>query len=197
LQAAKCWDHERQRPFALHLAEHPGETELLKSGSGRLADFFRASGILPDDFQPPGLSPVTYAERLGLLDAETLAVHCVHLDERDIGILARRRVNVCLCPRSNAFIDVGRAPAGKLLRAGINLCLGTDSLTSNSDLNLWKELEFFLARNPCSPMETLRMITVNPARALKIDHDYGTLESGKKACWSIVPKSLDPLFRQK
>ena len=191
LQAAKTWDHERQRPFALHLAEHAGETELLQTGRGELADFFRAAGILPDDFRPPGLSPTAYAEKLGLLDDSTLAVHCVHLDDRDIATLARHRVNVCLCPRSNAFIGVGKAPYERLARAGLNLCLGTDSLTSNSDLDLWKELEFLLGQSGFTILDALAMVTINPARALKIDPDYGSLESGKKACWSIVPDSFN------
>ena len=120
----------------------------------------------------------------------TLAIHCIELDQSDIDILARRRVNVCLCPRSNAFIGVGRAPWEKLHKNGVNLCLGTDSLTSNHNLNLWHELEFLLAeKNSIMDLETgLKMLTLNPAQALSIDTDFGTLEPGKKALWSIVPE---------
>ena len=190
LQAAKIWNRKRQRPFALHLAESSGESELLSNGRGELADFFRAAEILPPDFKAPGSSPVAYAESLRLLDEMTLAIHCVELNQSDIETLARHRVNVCLCPRSNAFIGVGQAPWEKLNQAGINLCLGTDSLTSNHDLNLWHELEFLLATNNSSiNFETgLKMLTINPAQALAIDTYYGTLASGKKAAWSIVPE---------
>ena len=172
------------------MAESSGESELLSNGRGELADFFRAAEILPPDFKAPGSSPVAYAESLSLLDEMTLAIHCVELNQSDIETLARHRVNVCLCPRSNAFIGVGQAPWEKLNQAGINLCLGTDSLTSNHDLNLWHELEFLLATNNSSiNFETgLKMLTINPAQALAIDTYYGTLASGKKAAWSIVPE---------
>ena len=190
LQAAKTWNRKRQRPFALHLAESSDESELLNTGRGELADFFRDADILPPNFRAPGSSPVTYADRLQLLDETTLAIHCVKLDQSEIETLARRRVNVCLCPRSNAFIDVGRAPWEKLDQAGINLCLGTDSLASNHDLNLWHELEFLLAENNSTIdfATGLAMLTKNPARALAINTDYGTLEPGKRAVWSIVPE---------
>ncbi len=189
LQAAKNWNRKQQRPFALHLAESSGENELIHDGRGELADFFRAADILPSNFQAPGCSPITYAENLQLLDESTLAIHCVEIDQRDIETLARHRVNVCLCPRSNAFIGVNRAPWEKLNKNSVNLCLGTDSLTSNHDLNLWHELEFLLTeKNSHMDLETgLKMLTVNPAQALAIDTDFGTLETGKKALWSVVP----------
>ena len=190
LQAAKAWDRQKKRPFALHLAESTGESELLLSGRGELADFFREASILPPDFKAPGCSPVAYAEKLDLLDEMTLAIHCVQLEHRDIDILARHRVNVCLCPRSNAFINVGRAPWEKLHAAGINLCLGTDSLTSNQDLDLWNELTYLLNTNNSALDFTtaLKMLTLNPARALAIDNDFGTLAPGRIAAWSIVPE---------
>ncbi len=190
LQAAKKWDQQRLRPFALHMAESCGESELLLNGRGELADFFRDAGILPLDFVAPGCSPVAYAEKLHLLDKMTLAIHCVKLDQSDIDTLARHRVNVCLCPRSNSFINVGRTPWEKLDKAGVNLCLGTDSLTSNYDLNLWHELEFLLTEDK-SAMDFptgLKMLTINPAQALAINTDYGTLEPGKIAAWSVVPE---------
>ncbi|MBN2809771.1 MAG: amidohydrolase family protein [Deltaproteobacteria bacterium] len=189
LQAAKAWDRRQHRPFALHLAESQGESELLSNGRGQLADFFREAGILPPEFQAPGCSPVAFADQLKLLDKMTLAIHCVELTQSDIEILARRRVNVCLCPRSNAFIGVGRAPFAKMLQAKINLCLGTDSLTSNHDLNLWHELEFLQhnVKTNLNLQTSLAMLTRNPAQALALNHDYGTLEPGKIALWSVIP----------
>jgi len=190
MQAAKKWDQQKLRPFALHLAESASETELLLNGRGELADIFKEAGIMPLDFKAPGCSPVAYAERLDLLNEMTLAIHCVQLEQSDIQILARHRTNVCLCPRSNDFINVGRAPWEKLHKAGVNLCFGTDSLTSNHDLNLWHELEFLLGENN-SAMNFelgLKMLTINPSRALAIDTDYGTLEPGKRAAWSIIPE---------
>jgi len=198
LQAAFKWCQKEYKPFALHLAESPAELEMLDRGRGEMADFFRETGILPPDFKPPGLSPISYAERLGLLSRHTLAIHCVHPVSDDIETLARRRVNVCLCPRSNAFIGVGRAPWEQFAAAGINLCLGSDSLTSNHDLNLWHELEFLCAFSPGTlDLESgLALLTRNAARALNLNRDYGSLEAGKIARWSIVPGNILNLFRR-
>jgi cytosine/adenosine deaminase-related metal-dependent hydrolase len=94
LRHAKTWSRTRQRPFSLHLAESSEELELLASGAGDLAAFYRAAGVLPEGFAPPGVSPVAYAERLGLLDNTTLAVHAVHVDAADIATLARAGTSV-------------------------------------------------------------------------------------------------------
>ncbi len=194
LRSCKAWTNARGLPFTLHLAEHEGEVELLATGTGEFADLLRRR-LLPDWFRPPGLSPVAYAEHLGLLDAATLAVHCVHLEPQDIALLAGRDVTVCLCPRSNASIGAGRAPVERLRAAGVRLCLGTDSLASNADLNLWNELRFFLENSsvPCTLVEALAMLTATPARAMGMQHRLGTLEPGRLARYSIVPEDLATL----
>jgi len=191
LRSAKEWDRARNRPFSLHLAELEEETELLAAGRGALAETLRPLG-LNSDFHVPGLSPVAYADELGLLDAHTLAVHCVHIGDADIEILKNKKVNVCLCPRSNALIGVGRAPLEKLRRAGINICLGTDSLASNHDLNLWSELIFLLENCPThiSLDEFLGWMTLNPARAFGLDGLLGSIEAGKLARFSVLPEEL-------
>jgi len=193
LQAGKAWDRARNRPYSIHLAEHVGEVELLATGRGSFAELLRGR-ILPKEFAAPSLSPVAYADKLGLLDERTLAVHCVHVDNADIALLHARGVNVCLCPRSNLYIGVGRAPVEKFWAAGLNLCLATDSLASNQDLDLWNELRFFLENSAtrCTLAEALALVTVNPAQALGIDTAFGTLEPGKRAAVSIVPPNLAP-----
>ncbi|MCF8105257.1 MAG: amidohydrolase family protein [Desulfohalobiaceae bacterium] len=191
LQLIKGWCREQGHPFAVHLAEHPGEVELLTTGQGRLAGILK-KGLLPESFTPPGLTPVTFADRLGLLDPGTLAVHVVYASPEEIELLARRGAAVCLCPRSNALIGVGRAPAEKLLAAGIDVCLGTDSLCSNTDLDLFAEAAFF-ARDLHLDLgleQLLALITRNPARILNMDKEIGTLERGKRALFSLVPEEL-------
>jgi cytosine/adenosine deaminase-related metal-dependent hydrolase len=188
LRAAKRWCSERGRPFSLHLAEHPDETEQMLTGGGEFAEVLRKGGVLPAGWEPPGCRPVEYADRLGLLDAGTIAVHCVQLDEADVAILAARGVTVCLCPRSNEYIAVGRAPWRALRDAGVPLCLGTDGLSSNHDLNLWNEALEFLGK-PDGPgfAEVLGWLTAVPARHLSPAGRYGTLEPGAQAGYSIVP----------
>ncbi|WP_243357602.1 amidohydrolase family protein [Fundidesulfovibrio terrae] len=189
LRAAKAWDTARGKPFSIHLAEHEGETELLAAGTGAFADFMRER-ILPKDFIAPGLSPVAWADALGLLDSRTLAVHAVHVSKSDIEILKGRGATVCLCPRSNEIIGVGRAPARALLDAGVPCCLGTDSLASAPDLNLFEELSALLAFCPLSPHEALSLLGPVPARALGF-HRLGRLAPGSPARFAVLPTDLE------
>ena len=193
LQAAKQWDTAHARPFSIHLAEHPGEVELLATGSGDFADFMRQR-ILSADFTPPGLSPVAWADALGLLDEHTLAVHAVHVSREDAATLARRGVTACLCPRSNEIIGSGRANPRMLLDAGVPCCLGTDSLTSVPDLNLWEELRALLAFTALSEREALSLVTSAPARALGFDH-LGRFFPGASPRFALLPPDLEAALR--
>ncbi len=191
-QAIKRWCARHALPFTLHLSEVPGENELFQRGSGDFADFMRLRRILPKGFAASGLTAVAYAQELGLLDGHTLAVHCVQVDERDIRILAQSGAFVCLCPRSNAWIGVGVAPVAALHAAGVPLCLGTDSFASTPSLDLWDDLRAVKALLPsATPLSALLdLVTRNPAKALSIDADHGSLEVGKRASWTILPEDL-------
>lgn len=192
-QAVKRWCDDRGLPFSLHLAEVPGENELFLRGDGALAVFLRERRILPKGFCVPGMSAVGFAAELGLLNGRTLAVHCVQVTEDDMSVLAQSGVFVCLCPRSNRGIGVGDAPAAALRAAGIPLCLGTDSLASVRSLDLWDEAR--AVRSLLTPRtalgEVVSMMTLNPARVLGLDRDYGSLEVGKRAVWSVLPGDLE------
>lgn len=191
---ARQWCAARGLPFCLHLAEHEDELECLGSGTGALYDMLRCR-VLPDDWRAPGLGPVAWAASLGLLGPGTLAVHCVRCDDADISLLAQSGCGVCLCPRSNAAIDVGHAPASQLAERGVLLVLGTDSLASNVDLDVWNEAEFFLQKNILPANALLRMATVNGAFVLRCLQQSGTLEKGKAFCYRIFPGGTNSLFR--
>jgi cytosine/adenosine deaminase-related metal-dependent hydrolase len=192
-QAVKGWCESRQLPFSLHLAEVPGENELFLRGEGEFASFLRTRGILPRGFRAPGMSAVQFAGELGLLNERTLAVHCVQVDRDDVKILAQSGAFVCLCPRSNAGIGVGEAPAADLHAAGVPLCLGTDSLASVQSLDLWEELRAVRKLLPAALAlkDLLPLVTINPARALGLWQDYGSLEVGKRAAWAVLPRDLE------
>lgn len=192
-QTIKQWCVSRDLPFSLHLAEAPGENELFRTGRGDFADFLRARRILPKGFAPPGLSAVRFAHELGLLDGRTLAVHCVQLDESDVDILAASGASVCLCPRSNRWIGVGDAPVAALHASQVPLCLGTDSLASVPDLDLWQELHVVRALLPASVSLTdlLALVTRNPARLLGVDAEIGSLDAGKRALWTVLPEDME------
>jgi cytosine/adenosine deaminase-related metal-dependent hydrolase len=188
LQLARQDCENRGHAFTMHLAEHDEELHCLLNGRGPLGDLLRERGVLPHDYRPPGKRPVGYAHELGLLGENTLAVHCVHCNGREAELLAATGTTVCLCPRSNAAINTGgEAPADLFLDRGVLLCLGTDSLASNSDMNLWNEARALRAALPAQAL--LRLVTVNAAYALRRP-ELGRLAPGCRAAWAVLPEDF-------
>jgi len=175
-------------PFSIHVAESAAETELLFDGSGPLAELFKERGFWDASWEPPGLSPVEYLDRLGVLSPRTLAVHCVQLRPLDRSRLQARGVTVITCPRSNRRLGVGKCPVFDLLREGIPVALATDSLASAPDLDLFAEMHALRLEQPSlAPAVILRMATLNGAAALGIGDRLGTIEPGKLAELVVVP----------
>jgi len=88
-----------------------------------------------------GVSPVEYLDALGMLNERLVAVHCVWLSLEDAYLLAERRANVVDCTVSNLKLSSGISPLNYLIEAGTNVCLGTDSASSNNNLNLFEEMK--------------------------------------------------------
>jgi 5-methylthioadenosine/S-adenosylhomocysteine deaminase len=136
-----------------------------------------------------GMRPIARLDRLGLIGAETIAVHAVHLDDRDIETLARRGAHVAHCPSSNLKLASGFSPVARLAEAGVGIGLGTDSAASNNRLDLFSELRLasLLAKAVSGSAEALpaftavEMATLGGARALGLDNRIGSLEPGKAA----------------
>ncbi len=167
--------------FPLHVAESSAEIEFLQSGHGPFRDFIIERLGSVDFFEPPGCGAVEYLDRLGVLDAGTISVHAVHISADEAALLATRQAKVCLCPGSNRFLGVGRAPVPMLLEQGLKPCLGTDSLASNEELNLWREMQIMQEDHPAvDPGEIFSMATSHGAAALGRS-DLGSLAMGKAA----------------
>ncbi len=136
-----------------------------------------------------GMTPLARLERLGILGHGTIGVHAVHVDETDIGRLARHRCSVVHCPTSNMKLASGVAPVSKLHRAGIVTALGSDGAASNNRLDLFQEMRHaaLLAKvteqdATAIPAHTaLRMATLDGARALRLDGETGSIVPGKLA----------------
>lgn len=192
LQQVKENNTKHGQVFSIHLAEHDDEVGMLMGLRTSYYKLLERFNMIGHYFAPPMMSPVAYAHSLGLLDGDTLAVHCVKLSNKDIELLKDSKASICLCPRSNSYIGVGRGPWEKLLASGLNICLGTDSIASNYDLSLYNELGYFLDNldGDMTLACALSLITNNPAKALKVDNFFGTIEPGKQPCFSVVPDTL-------
>ena len=118
----------------------------------------------------------------GFLDARVLAVHCVQMTPADLERLAGRGSTLVTCPRSNFHTGAGAPPIEDFYDAGVHVAVGTDSLASAPDLNVFAELATMRALAPTVPAASLLdSATWQGARALGFDADYGTIEPGKSA----------------
>jgi cytosine/adenosine deaminase-related metal-dependent hydrolase len=175
---------DRLRPpiMSVHLGESAEEVQLLRDGSGPWRTMLEQIGAWRADWQPPGCRPVEYLDRLGVLAPGTLVVHAVQLTDRELERLAALSCAVVTCPRSNIWVGVGRPPAGRFFASGVAVAIGTDSLASTPDLNMFGELAALAAAAPGVPARRLvESATIVGARALGFDRDYGTIEAGKRA----------------
>ena len=180
LRQVKEWGRARGKIIAIHAAESEEEILFLQSGQGPLRDLLEERGHEPDRWEVPGCTTITYLDRLGFLDSLTLCVHAVQLSKEEVQTLESSRAGVCLCPRSNLFIGHGLPPVKELLAAQISCSIGTDSLASNADLNLFEEMAVLMENCSISPDVVLTMATLGGARNLGVAPSYGSLEKGKR-----------------
>ncbi len=182
IKAIKEWDNKKGFPYSIHAAESKEEVEFLKTGRGPFRELLEERGHWPLNFELPRCSPIKYLKRLGVLDENTICVHCVNLEEEDIEILSRTKVHCCLCPRSNIFLGVGQAPVYDMWKAGIKLCLGTDSLASNDRLSIFAEMSSLSRISPSlDPFEILKAATFGGADALGMLERFGSILPGKSS----------------
>lgn len=151
-----------------------------------------------------GKTPVGYLDDIGLFQLPVLAAHCVHVDAKDIEILARNNVGVAHCPESNMKLASGAAPVADLLKAGVNVGLGTDGAASNNNLDLLGEmrsaalLQKFCTGDPTvMPASTaLRTATASGARVLGLTGEIGLLKEGMKADLILIDKRQPHFYPQ-
>ncbi len=181
LQAIKAWTKKYNLPFSLHVAESPEEVEFLMTGKGPIRELLEGRGQWSASFVAPGLRPVKYLDRLGILDEDTICVHLSQATEKEISLLSRRRARPCICLRSNTFLGVGIPKVNLMLKLGLKPCLGTDSLASNDKLSILAEMATVHRFFPeISPEIIFKMATIWGAEALK-QQGIGYIAPGARA----------------
>ena len=168
-------------PLATHLAETQAEEELLADHRGPFVDFLRGLGV----WAPEGLArSAQHILDLCQGPTPTAFVHGNYLREESIP----DNGSIVYCPRTHAAFGHAPHPFRQLLRRGVRVCLGTDSLASNPDLDLLAEARFLLQKHPDTPGEVvLHMATLSGAQTLGWADETGSLEAGKSADLVVVP----------
>lgn len=166
--------------MSVHLGESPEEVELLATGGGAWRGMLEAIGAWRDDWVVPACGPVQFLERHGVIDARTLVVHGVQFDDVALQRLRALDATLVTCPRSNRWVGVGYPPIERFYQSGVRVAVGTDSLASVDDLNLFSELKTMRWLAPSVPArQILESATLAGARALGLEDELGSLTPGK------------------
>jgi 5-methylthioadenosine/S-adenosylhomocysteine deaminase len=169
LKRAKEMARRKNVKFFVHLAETRAEVKQVQ--------------------EQHGTTPVRFLETLGVLDNDTICIHCVWLEKEEIQILARTGARVSTCPQSNMKLGSGIAPLQEMLAAGILIGLGTDSCASNNRLDLFYEMDLCAKLHKVKDLDptalpaasVMQMATSGGAGVLGLGNKIGTLAEGKQA----------------
>ena len=140
-----------------------------------------------------GMRNIAYLDSVGISGPNVMLAHCVHLSEAELELLRHTRTNVAHCPSSNLKLGSGIAPVTDMLERGISVSLGADGAPCNNRLDMFTEMRTaaLLQKALHGPevltaAQTLRMATIDGARALGLDDQIGSLEVGKRADVIVV-----------
>jgi len=139
-------------------------------------------------------SPIKYLDSIGMLDNDTLLVHSIWVDADDIDRIANSGAKVSVCTESEMKLASGIAPVIKFLEAGIKVGLGTDGSASNNDLDLFQEMDSTAKLHKVNILDptvmdaktVFKLATIDGAGALGLDHEIGSIETGKQADIIII-----------
>ena len=171
----------------VHLGESPEEVEFLLKGTGPWRSLLEQIGVWNADWQAPKCSPVDYLADIGFLTGSVLAIHGVQFEGTDLDRLRTLGITLVSCPRSNRYVGVGSPPLEAFYAMDVDVALGTDSLASVDDLNMFSELAEARRIAPKVPARALlRSATLTGATALGFGDAFGSIEPGKRAALIAV-----------
>lgn len=184
---------KRNWRITTHVAESEQEFEMFSHARGKMFDWLKRN---ERDNSDCGLgSPIQHLSRNKMLGKNLLAVHVNLLARGDAALLGKNGVHVVHCPRSHAYFRHPPFLRERLANAGVNICLGTDSLSTvrktgkqKLELNLFEEMRLLATIDKTiSQKEILEMATVNGARALDLAGQVGEISENVFADLIAIP----------
>ncbi len=179
----------RQIPLAMHLAETREEILWMEECKGPIKDLLMDFGIDDPVTALQCTRPLDYLEMLAVA-SRVLIIHGNYLSRDEIGLLSdhAETMSAVYCPRTHEYFGHDRYPLERMLRAGVTVCLGTDSRASSPDLDLLAEIRHVARHYPeLNPQTVLQLGTLQGAKALGRENEIGSLEPGKFANLAVVP----------
>lgn len=169
--------------LTIHNEESAAENEYFISKTGPMQDLYERLKINDAWFLPTGKNSLpAYLPYLSATHPLIL-VHNTFMDRQDIDTLktSGHEVSLCLCPNANWYIERRYPDVTLLAESGLNICLGTDSLASNHQLNVYEEVLTLKRNFPQIPEERLlAWASSGGAKALQLDHIVGRFQPGLK-----------------
>ncbi len=169
LKASRALANKYQAPLIIHLSETKKEND--------------------DELAKRGTTPTRTLDNLGVWNGRSVAAHAVWVNEADLAILKARGVGIAHCPSSNMKLASGVAPVTRMLALDLPVGLGPDGPAgSNNDFNMFEEMDLAAKLAKVTTMnpqalpaaQALEMATIRGARALGMEKEIGSLETGKK-----------------
>ncbi len=180
-------------PLMMHVAESFSEMEFFYNSTGDIATRFFPKVGWGQDLPPPfHKTPLAYLDEIGFLKAGPVLAGCVQTTPEDLDRIAAAQAKVVLCPRANHYLKLGQPRLEGLVKRNIPVALATDGMPSNTNLSLWDEMRFayetliFGKSTSVSPLDLIRMVTLDAARVLGLEKTVGSLAAGKKADYVLV-----------
>ena len=177
------FDHQKNFPFSIHNQESLAEKLFLEEGTGGIKQLYDFLHIDLTWFKPPGRSGL--AEISNELRSKTVLVHNTETGKKDLDAVSGKEVFWCFCPAANLYIE-NKLPDFRIF-GGQNICIGTDSLASNSSLDIIKEVNLILENSSVfSVEELLCAATYNGAHALGLSDRFGSILTGKNCGLNLI-----------
>ena len=177
--------------MSIHLAETRAEVEFFRGRGAegrRMEEFLEERGMRRAELELAADTPLGHLLALGVVDRRTLLVHGVQLTPAELEQVAATGASICPCPRSNLALTGCTLEVPAALAAGVNLALGSDSLASAPDLDMWQEIRELTRLYPSlDPEAVLTMATLGGARALGWGEHFGRIAPGRVAVLAFAP----------
>lgn len=166
---------------SIHFMETPAEKDFIQKHSGTMLESYLKGGLLSGPPETPGSHEEAVINQI-TSSGNLILVHNTFVNREVIrNVKSRGNLFWCLCPNSNLYIEKTLPPVSLLMQESCEIVIGTDSLASNNSLDIMEELKTIQAGYPDIRFEELVMwATLNGARALCRDDEFGSIEAGKK-----------------